>query len=763
VTHAAPIARLTLAYGAGVATGLAGAPMWIAPLLAMVALLAPDASSGRPGFRALVCVSAIGWAGAVAAPVVCHTVGFDREARVTGRFLATPRMGSAPFERSNGCGPITVVVPDRFRSPEPTAGRLSIVEGRWRRGTIRPWFEATSVEGVSVDLAFPDAERVRVGPLGELRWTAVRWRDGLVGRLSTLYGGRAPLVAALVFARREGMDRTVRDAFALTGIAHLLAISGFHVGVVAGLALGALRLAGVGHRRAGPGAAVVAWMYVGLIGFPDAATRAALILGLVAVARARGRPASRWSALSVAGLILLVLDPTKLASAGFQLSFAGAAGLIAWARPSEAYLSELAPRWLPRAFVSALAAGFAATAATLPVVAWHFERVSLVGVPMTLLASPLVALALPGALASIVLDPFLPGVAAFVAGGVDVLLALLVGATTLVGEWPGISIWTTKATVVTASAGVVAALRVARRPRFGGPARRRLMLAYAAIACTGWPLVAAGTSRGTLELLMIDVGQGDAIAVRTPGGRWLLVDAGPPPRGDPAAHPVVGALRARGVRRLEAMILTHPDADHFGGAAAVLGSVDVGRVLDPVLPAGKRAYADLLAAAGSARIPWSPAFAGQRWTFDGVTVEVMHPPSRSDVERSSGGDPPPVAVDANVSSVVLRLSWRSLSAVLTGDAYTDVERALMDEVGDVDVLKVGHHGSDTSTDVDFLATVRPEWALVSVGRRNRYGHPSPRVLARLKASGAEVVRTDESGDARLLVDRWGRIRVVTGR
>jgi competence protein ComEC len=594
-----------------------------------------------------------------------------------------------------------------------------------------------------------------------MRWRAVRWRDDLVERLHRLYPRHGALVSALVLARREGLDPEVRDAFAVTGIAHLLAISGFHVGLIAGLLFAAVRAAGRSRRTAALIAAGGAWVYVALIGFPDAAFRAALILSFVAVSRARGYPPSRWGPLASAGLVLLVLEPSRLAGPGFQLSFAGAAGLLAWAGPVERTISAWArqglERWrpglqCPRALTSALAAGIAATAATLPVVAWHFERVSLVGVPLTLAATPLVGLALPAALLTLGLDFASRGLAAFVAGGVGVLLDVLVAVTSAVASWPWASAWTTRTTVVAGCLGVAAAAAAARAPGVRRITRLRLTALYGLALVVGWPAVLSLGARGRLEIVMIDVGQGDAIAIRTPRDRWVLVDAGPPGHGDPGAHPVVRALSARGVGSLERLVLTHPDLDHIGGAGAVLDRLDPRAIVDPMLVAPKTGYAELVESAALRGIPWSAARAGDVLDLDGVSIRVLYPDTL-----------PADAGEGNAASVVLLVRWNDFEALLTGDAYVDVEREIAPTVGDIDVLKVGHHGSRTSTDSTFLARVRPEIALLSVGRDNRYGHPAPEVVARLEAAGASIYRTDRQGTVRVLVGRDGSVRVRSDR
>jgi competence protein ComEC len=221
---------------------------------------------------------------------------------------------------------------------------------------------------------------------------------------------------------------------------------------------------------------------------------------------------------------------------------------------------------------------------------------------------------------------------------------------------------------------------------------------------------------------------------------------------------VVRALRRRGVRRLEALVLTHPDLDHIGGAPAVLASFAVGEILDPAEPAGKGAYVDLLEEATRRGIPWHRARAGDRRSWDGVDVRILHPGDAA--PTSEEGD-----TGSNDVSVVLSVAFGSFDALLTGDAPTAVERALLAGVSpELEVLKVGHHGSLTSTDPVLLAHAHPALALVSVGRRNRYGHPAPQVLARLESAGAQVHRTDREGTLSVLgrrdgswaVSAWGR-------
>ncbi len=260
-----------------------------------------------------------------------------------------------------------------------------------------------------------------------------------------------------------------------------------------------------------------------------------------------------------------------------------------------------------------------------------------------------------------------------------------------------------------------------------------------------------------VEVHAIDVGQGDAVAIRTPRGRWILVDAGPrTEHWDAGRSRVVPYLLRHGVRRLEALVLTHADGDHIGGAAAVLDAMPVEAVLDPGRATGKPLYLDLLGSAGTRRVPWLAARAGRRFEMDGVVLEILYPMDRRlDVNES-----------ANDVSVVLRLEYGVFSALLLGDAPAAVEEYLVRRHGrglEAELVKVGHHGSATSTTAALLDAATPRLALIPVGRRNRYGHPHDAVLARLAARSVRVLRTDRDGSIVVRGTDEGGLEVETAR
>lgn len=756
------MAWLAAAFAAGIALEQLGAPLPPAPALLLL-LLPPIRAFLRPRrvrIREGLPRSAAGFpppAAVLAAAAAGVLVAGAHEARlladcrfrlpegpvgvVTGRFLGRAGEGGAPFrlERAagSGCRAEVRAYPPRGVAPPAPGVRLR-AEGRWRRARrpdpLRP--------GRAGYLVLDD---VRVAPAGGggLRARALRLRGGLQARLARLYPDQAALVEALTLARKERLDPGLRDAFARAGVAHLLAISGFHVGVVAGVLLLLAGLAGVGPALRPAAAAPGVWAYVLGIGAPDAALRAAVILTLLAAGRLRRRPVVPLGALATALVALLLADPGALARPGFQLSFAGTAGLLLWTRRLRAALERAGRGRLPGWLTGGLAAGTAATVATLPLVAWHFGRASLVGIPATLAAAPVVGLALPGVAATLLLDLAHSGAAAFLAGGVELLLCGVVRGVERTAALPFASAWVPRSWVVLGcAAALAAAVAGSRIGGLGGRARRTLVAAAVASAVLLAPALADLRARGSVEIVALDVGQGDALALRSPGGRWILVDAGPrTPTFDAGSRIVVPYLRSRGAARLEALVLTHPDLDHIGGAGAVLASLEVGGVLDPARASGRSAYGRVLEAARARGVGWWPAADRARLSVDGMALTVLSPP---------GPDPPGPAGAAdswsNDASVVLLVEYGRFRALLTGDAPVAVERAVLGRVpGPLSLLKVGHHGSRTSTSRALVEGLRPEVAVIPVGGRNRYGHPHPEVLARLAGAGARVLRTDRDG------------------
>jgi competence protein ComEC len=569
-------------------------------------------------------------------------------------------------------------------------------------------------------------------------------------RLFPLHG---PLADALLLGRRERMDPALREQFARAGMAHLLAISGMHVGLLAAMMFvvvqGVRRVRAVSRGAAGVAILCGILLYLAVIGAPPSAVRAGVMICLAVSGLMLQRPFAALPVVAAAALVLLLPRPSTVLDPGFQLSFAGVLGILAL---RALVLEQIPEPWLERGWSrylleSSVVSG-AAFVATAPVVAWHFGLLAPVGLLSNLAAIPVMGVALAGVVLSAIAGAVLPPLGRVLALGTesafhllqwiaDVSAALPLGHATV--SRPGLWVW------VAAGAGAVLVARVLlRRP----PLQRwTLAAATAVVVFAAAPAVAgtAGVGAGRAEIHFIDVGQGDAVAIRTPRGRWVLVDAGPADaRWDAGERRVLPFLRTRGVRRLEALVLTHPHADHIGGAVAVLNALPVGALIEPGYVTGSSHHLAVLRAAEARGVPWYAAEAGRTLHLDGMSFRFLWP----DPEALDA------ATDANEVSVMLRVEWGAFAALLTGDAYAAQERIVVDRHGDglrAALLKAGHHGSHTSTSAPLLDAVRPELVVVSAGRRNRFGHPAPEVLADLAARGIPVARTDLSGTVSVVV------------
>jgi beta-lactamase superfamily II metal-dependent hydrolase len=257
-----------------------------------------------------------------------------------------------------------------------------------------------------------------------------------------------------------------------------------------------------------------------------------------------------------------------------------------------------------------------------------------------------------------------------------------------------------------------------------------------------------------LTVSFLDVGQGDAIVLRSPAGHWVLIDGGPRgPQGDAGRRVVVPFLRSNGATQLAGIVATHAHLDHFGGLPAVLDAFDPAFVLEPGQPVPDAGYLAFLGAVEGDGAEWRPARRGDRLELDGVTIEVLSPDSAWAVSQT----------DINEESVVLLVSYGSTRLLLAGDAGVPTEAHLAGQVGRVTLLKVGHHGSRGATSNRWLDELQPAEAVISVGAKNRYGHPAPETLARLRGHGVTVLRTDERGTITFTVSSHGTLAITDVR
>ena len=560
-----------------------------------------------------------------------------------------------------------------------------------------------------------------------------RVRDRAAKSIDELFGSDAPMARALLIADQHRIPPEMRDRYARAGMVHMLSISGLHVAIVAGAVMLLLEAVRLPRSRASLMGVGITGFYVLVIGAPAPAVRSAVMLAMVAASRRTQRPTSPWAGLAAGAAVPLVVPRTVL-DLGYQLSVIGIAGLIASGILARRMFPERLGGW--RARVSReLLTSVVATLVTAPIIAWYFGRISIIGPIANLAAGPVIAVLQPTLFAALALAPF-PPVARFFADAAHPMLVAFDWIATTAAAVPGASVAVIPSVVtVVAGGAAVAAFLGACVSRYAA----RPMIASAVCLClVAWAPALTLPHRGGMELHMLDVGQGDAILIRTDKGRWIVIDAGRVWKsGDAGRAAIIPYIMSRG-GSVEAFILSHAHADHAGGAESVIRALHPRVFWDSAFPQGSGVYERTLIAARESGVEWRRVHAGDSMKVDDVKVVFLAPDS---TWTASLADP-------NEASTIALVTYGSTRFLFVGDAEVAEEGWLLDHAkGDIraDVLKVGHHGSSTSTTDSFLAAVNPALALISVGDGNIYGHPSPDVLAALGRIGASTMRTDRSG------------------
>ena len=771
---------------------------------ALVGELGRGVDSGRPIAAALAMSAAgvmlVSWAARVRGT---HAIAISAGALLVGcRLLVLSPAGPDAAELPPGSGPWTARVVglgaprngsqvatleiDTDGSPVDVAATLP------RYPPVRPELEI-SVSGPLEPPADDDYGRylTQSGIAGTLRSTDLaiigdsarpasvveglrRWADDGLAR--ALPEPEAGLASGILIGLRDRVDRDLAAAFTTAGVSHVVAISGWNIAIV-GATIGALVRRWPRRRRAAVvfGAIVV---YTILTGASSSVLRAAVMAAVVLLTRATGRAATAAIALGWAIVLLLVVDPAYIHDPGFALSAAATGGLVAWATPMTETIARLGHGRLPGWLAESLGVSFAAELATLPIALLAFGRFAVIAPLVNLFVVPLVApamaaggIALLGGAVGMLGLPLpiavvagLPAWAALTAivEVVRVAASVPVASVILAPPWNlAASVAAMALVVAVANRRRLPALRRqarspaqapepatgtdrerTRRP-IGRRQRMAVLAATAMLAATA--IVAINRPDGAIHIHVLDVGQGDAILVDADRGARMLVDGGP----DPGR--LLVALDSRVPpwdRRIDLVVLTHPHEDHVAGLAMLLARYRIGRVVEPGMLGpgpGYRAWEEELGRGGIAAGRLST---GDRFDLDDVAFRVLWPdPDR--VPRT----PADTGTAINNVSIVLLGSFAKERFLLAGDIEEEIDPILLARgLPRVEVLKVAHHGSRTSSTDAFLDAVRPRIGVVSVGAKNPYGHPAPATIDRLKRHGIETFRTDRNGTVDIRLD-----------
>ncbi len=711
------------------AAGLAAGPrvpLLLVALCLVVPLVTPSTAAAAAAILALA-------AGFVVAELRLAALGHNalgprigHAVRADLTLQETPRASAFGWRVFAKLGDDRVLVRGRGPTPSMSAGDVAAVFGSLRApGHHDAWLVGRHVAGVILARTLNWTGRRRGGPAGRL--DAVRRRADHV-LAAGLPGPEGALLRGMVLGDDAALTPATRDELRRSGLGHLVAASGANIALLAALlmALGALLGLRLGGRMVMILLAIA--VYVPLAGSGASIQRAGIMGAVSVVAALASRPADRWHALLLAAVLTLSLDPAAIDDPGWRLSFAAVLAIVVLTAP---LAGRLLAAGLSAGVAEAVALTTAATLGTAPVAAATFGTLSVVAIPANILVIPVVApitwlgmcAALVGQVSDVLAWPL--KMAALPALGfvtwVGHAAAGIPGAQIAAGPVP-----------VTAGCGTIAAIVLSRRVRARSPA----LVGVFAAACLAFLLLrpdrhVAAPRAGVVRVSFLDIGQGDATLLQD-GQHAILVDSGPPD------GPVLERLRQAGVRRLDVLVATHAQADHDGAAGQVVAAMPVGVVLDG-RDGVREPYGHAMAASAASRgVRLVAPVAGDVVHAGGIELQVLWPADRG---GATGG------ADPNDRAIVMLARGPGLRLLLTADAESDVLSRL--DLGRIDVLKVSHHGSADPGLPALLRRLSPRLAVIEVGKRNTYGHPTSQTLAALSAAGARVMRTDRDGTVRV--------------
>lgn len=584
------------------------------------------------------------------------------------------------------------------------------------------------------------------------------------------------LFRALILGERQGISPELRERFNQTGLGHVLAVSGLHIGLIAGVAFflfkwGLSRSYRLGlamdTRKIAAGLTLLPVVgYTLMAGFHISSQRAMIMVSAFLFSLMLDREKEVWSTLALAALLILAIDPHALFSVSFQLSFAAVVGILCLVPrilhnvPEHLNKKRRLHRFL--LYLAGLAAvSLAAATFLLPITAYYFHRVSLVTVPANITVVPLLGLwVLPLGLFSTLVLPFSSGLAAWFlqlsAAGLDGIMSMI----EFWADLPGSSTWMFRPNSyeIFLFYALVFFILIAKRSRW---ARIGLVLAVFVSASDVVYWIHRNHFNNDIRITFLDVGQANSALVEFPRGKTMLIDGGGFPGGqfDVGRFVVAPFLWYSKILHIDYLVLSHPQSDHMNGLRFVAGAFHPQEFWYNGDTVDTPAFAELMKIIESQNIrTLLPSDLAPGRDINGVKVEVLYP-----TPHAGHGNPEQRSTDLNNNSLVLRIQLAGRSVLFPGDLESQGEGILVERRrGSLqsDVLLSPHHGSSTSSTTGFLQAVRPRVCVISSGEGNRFGFPHRQTLKRLKAVDCRTIRIDRSGAVSCKIDA-DRIRIQT--
>ena len=569
---------------------------------------------------------------------------------------------------------------------------------------------------------------------------------------------QASFLKGIVFGYRADISVDIKQSFVDTGTIHILAVSGSNVLVVALIMYSLASLLRLPRRWITAVTILGLLFYMVITGLSPSVIRATIMAAAILIGTLFERKTDVYNSLAAAALVMLLWDPLYLLDVGFQLSFAAVLSIVYFYPKLETLIHKIPERFEEIKGVDYVlklfAVSLAAQLGTLPFTAYYFGRISLVGILANLVVVPISGINVLLGFTTLAFSYVSTWVAQTYAALNGALVSFLLGFVSAAAKAPLAYV---QMETVSASAPVfyylcIGAVFNIRNRRVLG----RIVIALLVVLNVVLYAVLIKPRQPTLTLTAIDVGQGDALLLEFPSGKHVLFDAGPRTFTYDAGERIVAPfLRRKGVGTLDALVVSHAHSDHIGGARYLLENFRVARLIEPNASGSSALYREMSEEARRRGVAVQQMSAGDTLAFDpAARVYVLHPHAGVDSSRN-----------LNNTSLVLKVLYGRTSLLLPGDAETDVEERILRRYGPLlpsSVLKAGHHGSSTSSSEQFLHEVRPALVLVSVGRNNKFGHPSPQVLERYRRMGIQIERTDLVG-ALVLSSDGERIRMIDWR
>jgi len=632
------------------------------------------------------------------------------------------------------------------------SGELILPDGERNPGDFN-YREFLAAQGITALLRCRNAEAISRQPADGFAWRKPLQvvREAVARQIHHFSSGdNAALLLGLLLGERAEISDDVRDAFVRTGLVHILAVSGSHVGFVLliVLALGdVLRLPQVPKSLL---AGVALIFFTALTGFNPPVTRATIMALIFLAGKLIERDGNVYNTLAIAALIILFDEPRQLFQLGFQLSFAAVLGMVYLYEPMigvvNRFFARLVERWpilgeMPdvlkragRAVLVLPVISIAAQLATAPIIAHAFGRVPALAIWGNIPVIPLAFWVVASTTVACTVMPLWKFGGEVFGAASDFGAGVMLDFTKWLADTPGAY---TDGIKFSLAAIVLFLLAIIIIVEWRSSIRRFALPAFLVVAnFVVWRSAIAEPVK--MRVTFFDIGQGDAALVEFSSGKRMLIDAGPAQPGfDAGSRTIVPFLMRQGIRHLDAIIVTHPHNDHDGGVAAILRSVRVDTLYCGVdADTTQRTYLEQVV--DSLCVPHVALYAGRRLQqFAPAELLVLHPPLNHTTPST------------NDASVVVRILCGNVGFLFTGDAelWSEAQLTRFGDILDSEVLKVGHHGSRTSSSPEFVGHITPNWAVVSVGKRNRFGHPNPEVMERLRSTDAQVIRLDENGAA----------------